>query len=423
MKFVSKAALGLVLTLGPVAMIAVPGEAQAQKKPKNGEAAAPAAPSGPQLKLSKGFRAAALPIDTAYKASDWRGVLTAADAAEAAATSNDDKYQLNQWRLSAGANLKDVPTQTRAIDALIGTNLIPAADRGKYHFFKGKFAMDGGDVATANAAFDAAEAAGYTSADFYLTRSRLYSNQKNYAQSLVVLEKAMAAERAAGRPVPEDWFRFAMGEASRGKLSTDLAKWSTLHLKAFPSAQNWRSALVNYRDNARLGPKAELDLYRLMRASKALAGEKDHYDYAYIANSGGLPGEAKTVLDLYKSTGGTVTGRAIPELNTEVSARVSADKASLVADEKRAAGAANGTLAASTGNAYLGYGDYAKAASLLQTALSKGGVDNDEVNTRLGIALAMQGQKDAARTAFAQVKGPRAGVAQYWITYLDQPMA
>lgn len=423
MKIVSKATLAFALALGPVAMLAVPGEAQAQKKPKKGEAAAAAvAASGqPTLKLSKGFRAGAQPVDAAHKLSDWRGVLTAADAAEVTATTADDKYQLNQYRLSAADKLKDPVAQARAVDALLATGLVPADQRARYQFFAGKFAMDAGNVAKANAAFDAAEAGGFSSADLHLTRSRLYSTQKQSAQSLASLEKAIAAEKAAGRPVPEDWYKFGYSEASRGRLNADYAKWTALHLKEFPSAQNWRTALVSYRDTAKLGGKTELDLFRLMRASKALAGERDHYEYAEVANAAGLPGEAKAILDLYKQSGGAVTARNIPELTTEVIGKLKADQASLAGDEKRAGSAATGVLAANTGNAYLGYGNYAKATTLLQTALTKGGVDTDEVNTRLGIALAMQGQKDAARAAFALVKGARAGVAQYWLTYLDQP--
>ena len=37
-----------------------------------------------------------------------------------------------------------------------------------------------------------------------------------------------------------------------------------------------------------------------------------------------------------------------------------------------------------------------------------------------GIALARAGDKAGARTALTSVVGPRAGVAQYWLLYLDQ---
>ncbi len=74
--------------------------------------------------------------------------------------------------------------------------------------------------------------------------------------------------------------------------------------------------------------------------------------------------------------------------------------------------------AASTADVYLGQGTYAKAAELYRTALTKGGVNADEVNTRLGIALARSGDKAGAQTAFAAVQGtPRAGIAALWNTW------
>ena len=81
-------------------------------------------------------------------------------------------------------------------------------------------------------------------------------------------------------------------------------------------------------------------------------------------------------------------------------------------------------LAAQTAEAYLSQGNYAKAAELYRTALSKGGVNADEVNTRLGIALANGGDKAGAQAAFAAVKGqPRADIAALWTTWINASAA
>jgi hypothetical protein len=39
------------------------------------------------------------------------------------------------------------------------------------------------------------------------------------------------------------------------------------------------------------------------------------------------------------------------------------------------------------------------------------------------IALARSGQKDAAKQVFSQVTGPRAGLAKYWMIFLDKSAA
>ena len=106
---------------------------------------------------------------------------------------------------------------------------------------------------------------------------------------------------------------------------------------------------------------------------------------------------------------------------TDANARIPADKASVISDEKRAPGAADGPLAANTGSAFLAYGDNAKAIELFRLAQKKGGIDADTVNTRLGIALARSGQKDAAREAFKAVTGAaRKEIAEFWLLWLDQ---
>ena len=82
--------------------------------------------------------------------------------------------------------------------------------------------------------------------------------------------------------------------------------------------------------------------------------------------------------------------------------------------------AANGKIAASTADAYMGYGDYAKAADLYSVALEKGGVDADMIHTRRGIALAEMGDKAAALAEFDMVNGGnRAAIANYWKLYLN----
>ena len=114
------------------------------------------------------------------------------------------------------------------------------------------------------------------------------------------------------------------------------------------------------------------------------------------------------------------SSRPLTELLSIANAKVPGDQASLAAAEKRANGEATGKLAAGTADAYLSYGQDAKAVPLYRLALQKGSVDVDAVNTRLGIALARQGLKAEARTAFAAVTGSRVEIAKFWLMWLDQ---
>ena len=75
---------------------------------------------------------------------------------------------------------------------------------------------------------------------------------------------------------------------------------------------------------------------------------------------------------------------------------------------------------AAVGDGYLGYGNYPKAAEAYQAALMKKGADVIVINTRLGIALALAGDKAGATAAFEAVKGgPRETLAKFWLAYLS----
>ena len=112
------------------------------------------------------------------------------------------------------------------------------------------------------------------------------------------------------------------------------------------------------------------------------------------------------------------TAPAFSGLYPAVSGKVAADKASLPGAEKSALAAAAARPAMVTGDAYLGYGEYAKAAALYRAALTKSGADKDLINLRLGIALARSGDKAGATAAFNAVSGSRAAVAKLWLAWL-----
>ena len=70
---------------------------------------------------------------------------------------------------------------------------------------------------------------------------------------------------------------------------------------------------------------------------------------------------------------------------------------------------------------FYGLGDYTRAAELYRAALSKSGVDTNQVNLRLGMALARGGDKAGAATALGAVTGPLAELAKFWLLYANRP--
>ena len=110
----------------------------------------------------------------------------------------------------------------------------------------------------------------------------------------------------------------------------------------------------------------------------------------------------------------------IAELLKTAQSKTAADKASLPGLEKDAK--TSPKLALGTADAYYGYGDYAKAATLYKQAIGAPTVDQSTANLRLGMALAKSGDKAGATQAFQAVTGgPRGALAKYWLVYLNQP--
>src|SRR3546814_4076514 len=85
-----------------------------------------------------------------------------------------------------------------------------------------------------------------------------------------------------------------------------------------------------FRDLRNPTGDANLDLMRLMRATKSLNGERDYYELAEAANSKGLPGEAKAVLEAgIAAKAVNATKPAFKELLASASSKVEQDRASL----------------------------------------------------------------------------------------------
>jgi len=408
----SRAVLALALMLGVVTPMALsPALAEkAEKKPQ------------PRVwKLSKEFRLAFVAADAAVKASA-PDALAKIQAAESVSKEADEKYIANSLRLNLGQATKDSKLQYDGVVGMIESGAAAPADAPKLNFAAGQLAYQASNFEAAKRYISEAIRLGVDDVNARLLVAEANFKTNTTAEGLVALRAAIDAETAAGRKAPIEWYGRGAGMAYRAKLNAETAQWTRLQVSAYPTPENWRSALVIYRDGSKLDNQALLDLFRLMHDTKALAGERDFFEYASLATLVALPGEAQSVIEEGFASGAVnKTSRAVTERLVDAKARIPADKASVNTDEKRSATAADGRLAANTGSAFLAYGDYAKAIDLFRLAQKKGGIDADTVQMRLGIALARLGQKDAARDAFKAVTGAeRKEIANFWLLWLDQ---
>jgi tetratricopeptide (TPR) repeat protein len=190
---------------------------------------------------------------------------------------------------------------------------------------------------------------------------------------------------------------------------------------AYPTPENWRDALLTYRDLAKPDAAGQLDAIRLLRLSRGMAGERDYLEAAQTFEAAGLAGESRSVLDEGVTTKMVDPAKAaFKEAIATAARKAAAEKAKLGTLQAGATAAATGAPALQAGDVFLGAGNYTAAADLFRAAIAKGGVDPNIANTRLGTALALAGRKAEAEAAFRAVTGPRAELAAFWLVWLGQ---
>ncbi len=408
-KFLGRAS---VLVLAALAMAATPQTAFAQKKD---DKPAP-------LKFSKKVQPILAKAQKAQQSEDQQGALAFLDEADAVADKNaDDAYMIAMMRLNSAIALKDNALLEKSLQGALDTGRIDPEEAVKFHRNLGALALQRNDFGKALAEFDQVLAADPSDTQLMVEVAELERRQGQDQKAIATINKAIAAKAAAGEKADESWYRRVLAIAYDKSLAPEVAAGSEALLAAYPSATNWRDALVIYREASKVDDQANLDVMRLMRANGALTGERDYVEYAQTAILGGFPGEAKEVLDEGIAKGALQASTpAVKEMLDSVNSKVASDKASLAGLEKEAAAARNGRAAMGTADAYLGYGDYAKAAALYRLALEKGDVDTDAANTRLGFALAKTGDRAGADAAFAAVTtAPRAQLAKYYTLWAD----
>lgn len=422
-------ALAASFALGALGMTATP--ALAQKKEK---AAKPA-----KTVMSKEFVAVAAPLQTkvdAIKAAKDKGPAGAAElaaasagaaammqAVEAAAVGADEKLGAGQLAVNLGGYIDDVPMRQRGVKLMLDSGKLDAAKVSEFQFYLGNFAYSNKDYPTAAAALAASVAANYTAPEAGELMVDAYSRAGQPAQGLAALKQAVAAKRAAGQPVPEGWLKRANVVAYNAKLPAESMEWALTQVELYPNNFNWLGSTQLVRRFGNYGPNETIDLFRLMIRSGALDNDpklvgNEYREYIQTADPRRLPGEVIKAIDKGTASG-AISGPFIVESRALAAGRLTADKASLPAAAAKAASSSSGLDALSTGDAYLNYGEAAKAEGLYQMALGKSGIDKDRVLTRMGIAQYDQGNYAGARASFKQVGGVRAPLARLWLALVN----
>ncbi|MBV1687146.1 hypothetical protein KRR38_05520 [Novosphingobium sp. G106] len=442
----SRSALGLALSLGVATGAFVAQPAFAAKKNEQ--------PAGPKIEFSPAFTKVAAELDkTITGARTNAAVQTASqqvraatdpaakaaavaqvdaalgggfkaklDAATAVASTPGDKLKLGEMTQTYAGLINDQALQYKGLVMMLESGVLAPDMQGKVAWFAGVSAYQAHDYVSAAKYVQQAKDGGYTDPQLDAVLNDSYRRSNNPAAALANAQRDIAAAKAAGTKPSETSIRTALQASYDGKQTAQAIDLAVLLVQNYPSQKAWNASINVVRALSGYQSQEALDLMRLMGRTNSYDNERDYIEYIQAVDPRRLPGEAQKVLDSGLAAGKL---RAADPFVTEakgiVAGRLTADRASLPGLERdaRAANASAATVAGA-GDAFLSYGDAAKAEALYTLALSKPGADNERMLTRIGIAQADQGKAAEAEANFAKVQGPRKAIAQLWSAYAAQ---
>lgn len=413
-------ALAIALASGG-AMLASPAftdAAHAQKKDKKKEEA--------KAQYSKEFLAAYKPIETALAApgADIASLKPQMMALVSTAVSADEKQAAGGMIYNAGATSKDMALQLQGMELLLASGKVPVEQVGRYNFTAYQLANEQKNYAKARQYLQAAIDTNFSTeristADLEITMAEIDFSEGKHAAGLAYLSKAIAHRKANGQPVDNAWYRRGITVAYSNQVVPQIYDLVVQWVGDYPTEDNWRDAVNLTRNlNNFEGPEA-LDLLRLARRVGALRDKQDYILYIEAADARRLPKEVKDLIDQAYAAGAVSKDDIyVADSLTTANGRIKTDMAELPVLEKDANAASAGLRTVfAAGDAFLSYGEYAKAASFYQKSLGMAGVERNTALTRLGIAQIGVGDYAAAQATLAQVDGARALIAKLWSAY------
>ena len=429
MKTISTMALAALLTGG----VALPFAATAAGKKEQ-----PQPDSPTNFVLSKQVRDSAAAATLALKANDLAGAEGAISTIERSASNDSERYIGRTLRVRLlSASPVTVQSQTamvKPMTELIADPRTSKDDASRYNYTLGDFAYARKDYAKAVQFYRQARENGISDDELNLQIVRANMEGGQVSAGAAELDSIIAAQVAAGKKPPESWYRFAT-QRLRMKKAPETAAWTGKWLGAYGTKANWHDAIAingfKDEDETKLTVAERkdrdtrfVDLFRLMRVTKSLAGQKEYLEYARRANNLGLRDEVKAVIEEGRASGAILLKD--PEATRLLGAAPAKGKPAPAAGPTEAAArkAANGEAAAQVGNMSIGKGNYAKAVEMYDLALEKTVKDADDVRLHRGIALALAGDKERARADLAAVTtAPDSDTATLWKIWLDNPPA
>lgn len=417
----------LMTTTAVFALLAVSAPAAAQYGPQAGQpqTATEKAPQGQasaktkdgkQIKLSGKAQKAIVELQKAVNANDVANIPAKLAAAQAVASTPDDKYAIGQLQLKAALAAKDNAAMTAAIDAIANSGFVDGATSSKLYASLGTSLYNEKQYAQAGAAFQKAATIDPNNAEVYSLLGEAKFAQGQKADAATAFQRAIQLQRAAGAKPEESLLKRAVSVAyeARSPVAMQLAReWAA----AYPSAESWRNSIAIYRNMAHPDVEGTLDLLRLVQLTGGLTSG-EYALYAEAAADQSNFNEAQAVIDA--GIAAKVVDPANAQFRDIINGLKGKPKATAADLEAAAKMSPTPINLLRIGDRYYGMGNYGKAAEVYRQVIAQPGADKNLANLHLGMALTRAGDKAGAAAALNAVSGDHAEIAKFWLAYLQQ---
>jgi predicted Zn-dependent protease len=220
----------------------------------------------------------------------------ALDEARRVANSRDARYVLALYELEIGNRRGDDAMRAKALDALIANQLTKPDKLAGHLAARGQIAYQAGDFDTAAKLWARLAELTPSDPDAFANLAQARLAQKDAPGAVDLLTRAITAREATGQAAPEVWYQQRLSITQQGKLVAPGIDAARVLVSSYPSPENWRAALVVYRQLTAPEGAFEIDLFRLMRHVGALAHTSEYQRMAQLLTQASAPQEAKAVL-------------------------------------------------------------------------------------------------------------------------------
>lgn len=362
--------------------------------------------------VSKQVMKPLIAAQTAIKGEKWADCVTNAQAASAVAEKTPyDTYAINDLLGFCALRAGDTATAMTAFETVLDSSFAEPARR--VSLLKGLMQINyqNKNYAKAVEFGKRSVAEGVADDDVYLFTAQAYYLQSDYKNTHDFIVPWLEGIAKKGDTPKENSIQLYLSACI--KLADDACTVRALEMHAthHPKPDVWNNLMtLMLRANAS-SEKSLLNIYRLSFDVGAMRRGDDYTEMAQLAMTQGLPGEAQSVLESGIAAGVISSDRdksAAQAILATAKTQAAGDRATLAKQEKDIAAAKTGDPDVKLGLAYLSYGQYPQAVAAIQRGVAKGGlkrVTDAEAQLALGVAQLRAGDKPAAASTFAAVKG------------------